>query len=100
MVALLGLSSGLPDAADGASAQADDPGGDHAAEEGEDFLAEGGSERGEKRVEGRDKLVHQRASVRRASFGTCILMIPPRIQTPTPCRGRNPKIVVIGLASS
>ena len=45
-VALLGLSGGFPDAADGVSSEADDPGGDHAAEEGEDFRAEGGSERG------------------------------------------------------
>ena len=39
-----GASGGLPDAADGAASQADDPGGDHQAEGGEDLGAEAGGE--------------------------------------------------------
>jgi hypothetical protein len=42
VVALLSLAGGLPDAADGAPAQADDPGRDHLAEQGMDFLAKRG----------------------------------------------------------
>jgi hypothetical protein len=40
VIALSGLSSGLPDAADGVPSEADDPGGDHASEEVEDLLSE------------------------------------------------------------
>ena len=44
VVALSSLSGGLPDATDGASSQADDPGGDHASEEVEDLLSEDSGE--------------------------------------------------------
>jgi hypothetical protein len=40
MIALSGLSGGLPHATDGVSSEADDPSGDHASEKLKDFLSE------------------------------------------------------------
>ena len=61
-----GPTGGLPDRAEGVGTGADDPGGPQGLEGREDFLAEAGANGLYPLVQRRDKLVQERASVRRA----------------------------------
>jgi hypothetical protein len=45
MIALFRLAGGLPDSADGAATETNDPGSDHLAEQGMNFLAKGPRQR-------------------------------------------------------
>src|ERR1035438_7329342 len=80
MIALRGFASGLPNATDGASSKADDPGTRHQAKRFKHLLTKNRRQRGEQDQQAGNTPFHQRTSV----SGDFLRFLPlPKVYSPT-----------------